>query len=348
MNKAVSNKITNINFILTVLVVIIHCDCMVYANNNSVFFQGSNWINEFVSTICNVAVPSFFAISSFLFFRNFDNSKYKEKIKSRFKSLVIPYLFWSIVFLIYTIIILNIPSIAEMNNDNIKPVGNNLFSIILNNIIIDSYDGPLWYVRFLIVFAILSPLFYLVIKKLKRKNLILISIFFIVNILFNISYSNIFYWIPLYYLSAYLAINYHDKLLKFDVNILKYKKIFYIGFLIFAIFITFFKEIYILNYFYRMISPLIIYLICSSPSFEREPCKFAKYSFLIYCTHYAINVVIKRIIIIILGNNPLFILILRLITCTITVIVISLIANFIKKIFPKFYNIITGSRGVNA
>lgn len=57
----------------------------------------------FISRIlASVAVPLFFFISGYLFFfrTTFSVDVYKKKLKSRIKTLLIPYLFWNFVVLV--------------------------------------------------------------------------------------------------------------------------------------------------------------------------------------------------------------------------------------------------------
>src|ERR671932_1197046 len=51
-------------------------------------------------------VHFFFILSGFLFFQNFNLSlnSYLEKLKSRFRTLLVPYLFWNLVVLAIAII----------------------------------------------------------------------------------------------------------------------------------------------------------------------------------------------------------------------------------------------------
>lgn len=343
MNSKLSNKITNITFLLTVLVVIIHCDCMPYAASDSSMFAFSNCLNNIFSVICDIAVPSFFTISAFLFFKNFKISKYKDKLKSMFKSLIIPYLLWSFIFLIYTVIIFKISALNSMT-DSLKPLGNNIFSILINNVILDSYDGPLWYVFTLIVFVFLAPIFDFIIRKFKKKSIALIPIMIGIILAFQFPYSGIVYWIPLYFLSAYLTINYYDKIINYDFIIFKYKKFLYLLFVCLILIVSFYRENYIINFLYKFISPIFIYLISKNKLFEKRPINIAKYSFFIYCSHYAVNVILKRLTILLIGNNPLLMLPLRFVTCLVTILFIYAIALFLKKLFPKFLNILLGGR----
>ena len=65
----ISKKITLLNIILSLLIVIYHADCkraISYDDIDIMFL-----ISTAISTFINLAVPTFFLISSFLFYRNF-------------------------------------------------------------------------------------------------------------------------------------------------------------------------------------------------------------------------------------------------------------------------------------
>lgn len=126
----------------------------------------------YVSQRCigDVAVPAFFAISGYLFYncKEFDLFIYKSKIKRRVKSLLLPYILWNSLFLIYTWLIYMI----------YPPVIQSLTSFFENFDIasfLNSYWGvngspflsPFWFIRDLIVLALLSYPLYFIIRKLK-------------------------------------------------------------------------------------------------------------------------------------------------------------------------------------
>ena len=100
------NKITYANFIWAVLVMFLHSrNVEKYMSVAGTFVPGMEY---FISlTLGNLAVPSFFLVSAYLFFRNYSKSRILEKWKSRFYSLVIPFLIWNLlyyfVFLILTL-----------------------------------------------------------------------------------------------------------------------------------------------------------------------------------------------------------------------------------------------------
>lgn len=155
-----SKKITNINVILTLLIVFMHSECLSYLNAPNEFIK---LLIHGLLVITNVAVPTFFAISAYLFFKNYDNSKYWSKLKSRINSLVIPYFLWSTIFLIFFFVISKMPLFNSFDG-SYTPIENN-FLFFIKSIALAEYDGVLWYVQVLFIFVIISPLIYWICKK---------------------------------------------------------------------------------------------------------------------------------------------------------------------------------------
>ena len=89
-----SKKLSIISFFLIILVVLLHAQML----------SLSSGVNKIIQTIITqeitrIAVPLFFSISGFLFFRNYKtpfNVFYIKKLNSRIRSILIPYLLTSI------------------------------------------------------------------------------------------------------------------------------------------------------------------------------------------------------------------------------------------------------------
>ena len=164
-------KIANIQFVLSILIVVIHANS-VFINmpgSDLNYVYGANWASFiqlfFSEGIARIAVPLFFIISGYLFFNNFDGSikEYGKKLKRRVFSLVIPYLFWSAFTFFGFFFAQKIPGIGEYfstRNETSLSI-----KVLFDNIIISSYNSPLWYVRYLIVFSVLSILVFHIVKK---------------------------------------------------------------------------------------------------------------------------------------------------------------------------------------
>lgn len=138
-------------------VVAIHCNISRSAAEQCLCWAA--WFVNFLSKdVFGGCVPVFFMLSGFLFFRNCDILSwhtYKRKVKSRIKTLLVPYLLWN--FIGSLIFLCNAPSDWWMD---IASVGRYMLGYVWG---IGSggeypYDFVLWFVRNLIVFSFIAPI----------------------------------------------------------------------------------------------------------------------------------------------------------------------------------------------
>lgn len=161
ISKLSSDTIEWLRFVCATFVVFIHAsggDAKSYDNS---FYD---FLRIFLSEgICLVAVPSFFLISGYLFFQKLDNyniGKYKQKIKNRLKTLLVPYIIWNI--LAYVVFVLtNITHGIGMN----ESWGRVSYGSLWNAHGGLPFNNPLWFVRDLMVLCLLAPLIYFAIKR---------------------------------------------------------------------------------------------------------------------------------------------------------------------------------------
>lgn len=192
-DELLSKTITCLRFPLSVGVVFIHF----YFLNDGIRSAGIRYqldypewfriIQDFFSQVLpRIAVPMFFLISGFLFFHHTDFNKqaYLKKLKSRARTLLLPYFVWNTLFLLYTLSILvkqMLPSLFPRAHEvlvNVTPSAIlNAFWIYREKVIVDPLfppdltkefypiDVPFWFVRDLIVMVIVSPLLFWLIKR---------------------------------------------------------------------------------------------------------------------------------------------------------------------------------------
>jgi fucose 4-O-acetylase-like acetyltransferase len=120
-----------------------------------------------------VRVPLFFFISGFLFFRNIDGfskHNYLQKLKNRGRTLLIPYLFWILAVLLVYYIARHTPVLAAWFNGTVEYN----FQYVLESLWgmrneTSSFYYPFvtqfWFIRDLMVAAVLTPVIYIYIKK---------------------------------------------------------------------------------------------------------------------------------------------------------------------------------------
>ena len=220
--KLLSKTIDWLRFPLIVMVVFIHNPGIgdIPKSISLITDEGlstSDFLNltrmAFTKVIPTIAVPSFFLISGYLFFKQkeiLNMHAYKEKITKRFHTLLIPYILWNIIYLLMPFLIhyglgwhnpIHYTQLEEYISsvDWLRWIWD--FSFI-NKYDVENWAGiirdftypinfPLWYVRDLMVICLLTPVIYWTLKKLGIGAIITLSILYILGIWPNIHGLNI-------------------------------------------------------------------------------------------------------------------------------------------------------------
>lgn len=186
--KELQSKVIDLlHFPLIVAVVFIHGVGKDIFNNFN-FIPSNDFIlltNLTTNGICRIAVPLFFLISGYLFFAKKWNMRiYKEKLKRRVHSLLIPYLLFNLIGLIIIgAFQLIVPEMISGNYKTVPEYG--LIDFLLAFWKMDKMNipfvAPLWFIRNLMVVMLLSPLIYWGIKKLGGWFVLLFLISWYVN-----------------------------------------------------------------------------------------------------------------------------------------------------------------------
>lgn len=176
-----------VSYLCAILVVLIHTT-QVEANYNINAYSGMYEVLRFFQfDLSAVAVPMFFVISGFLFFRNYSHARYFTKLKDRIKTLFVPYILWNTLYLFYNIITTKL-----LGN---YFVGRKQYYISLQNIFtsIFLYKGNehFWFVFDLIVFTIISPILYEMIKKKTSGAIAILGLIILQH--FGVGYEGIFF-----------------------------------------------------------------------------------------------------------------------------------------------------------
>lgn len=206
--KIVRNKITLLSFICSFFVIFAHTrNVETYGiDANSMGLAHIVWgLETFLSEIMPIAIPTFFFLSGFLFFRTFELEKMLEKYKSRIKSILVPYLIWCTIYYLYFVILTNAPIISNYMSSEpyVFSVKNWIMALW-----IDSYY-TLWFLKNLICFIAVTPIIFVLIKNWKYvpAGTVVLSLLFLNSVFHFITFPE---GIEVYSLGSYLAINHKD------------------------------------------------------------------------------------------------------------------------------------------
>lgn len=369
MGSRKNAKIANIQFILSILVVLIH-SMTVFINlpgSETQYIYGKNittFIQIFIGDgISRVAVPLFLILSGYLFYKNFDGSlsSYKYKLKRRCISLVIPYLFWSTVTFFAFYFAQKIPAIAPYFST--RNAGELSLKVFIENVIINSYNSPLWFCRYLIVFTILSVFFYYIAKRIPIILLVVTIYGWLIGFPghLDIRMDALFF----YSLGAVIAVHYNKwkKLLSVIWNENNRKKVIFSLFIIWMILLVCRTVHYcaqspemMLNGTYDKFVLITgnIGIIVGVPAFWglydlifKETTKIwnlSAYSFLIFVCHHPLVNTLKKLIMKIIGVSE-FTSILTYFAASFISIGLIIFAGWVtKKYFNRIWRFVSGGR----
>lgn len=151
----------------------------------------------------SIIVPCFFLFSGYLFFyhKDFNSGVYKQALKKRARTLLLPFLLWNFIAILWELkcFVPGISAFFRPMQVEFTPIRllNTLFCNLPNTGIFiypDStsaatevfpIDTPLWYIRELMIMVILTPIIYWVVKKCKGWGLAVLGILWGVSNLFK-------------------------------------------------------------------------------------------------------------------------------------------------------------------
>ncbi len=295
--------------------------------------------------VCTVAVPMFFFISGYMFYRNVRTIKdvVAKQIK-RIKTVLVPFLAWSSFYFLFYLIGSHVFSF----NTNVDTD----FFGILKGIIFYKYTFPMWYMFQLCVYIALAPLLFYILKS-KLVSAILLVISFITG-MFIISSMDVnlgefsrsifqFEFFSYYFLGCILARTEEwSKCIKNFVQKIPFWILVFL-FLILSFFESLFFDEIINSFNKRIFVPVafitflgLVIRVCNNRKFSKLPVP----TMFIYGVHSFVGIVLGRIVFSHLDLPVLLHFVLGFVSTTI----VSILLGKILKIIPPIYKIFTGNR----
>lgn len=349
MNNLISNKIKYIYWFLTLGMVMYHARWLDYFNIeylNVIDRKLLTFYFRFAEHIGTVCMTFFFFMSAFWFYKGINSNKdILIKCKKRLKTLLIPFLLWTIILGLY-----------KIANSEISLAFNKIFYYLFESPV----AGPLWYILGLLILQFLSPILILF-KKNKKLTTALFSIgityvflrnFNIIPHIFSFKnwwwYNNLIHYLPAYLIGAYIGLYFPGLLIE-----KKYEKkshtVMGIGLLIICFFLWHYFNDYRFILIYALVELLGIWLMLKPSVFKRTIPMFLSCEFYVFALHNPILIPkTKQWLISVLGNTKLSgieVVFVKTFQILLILLLSCVIRFLIRKLLPKIVDQnLTGGR----
>ncbi len=345
-------KLAGYSALLSILVVMIHTQntgiyCISPASSS--FDKIVYYLQQFISgDIARIGVPAFFMFSGLLFYRDFDFSKYPQKMKSRFFSLMIPYLAWNF-FRFALFYGLGKFGIVE----DVLHISRVVFTPenFLEGVFLYKYNLGYWFMYQLILYTLLCPLIYILLKKKWVGILSLITLFvlFCTDLLGDISIhvfhkkfiqiDGLFY----YMLGAYIGMHRFD-LVNANSKLTKWLAVG--GMLLGQIFFILFHHtpFLVFHISFCTISAISSWYLFDCFSKKTWPVAITSITFFIYSAHGTILEFVQAFDNVMFPANAVTALLEYLLLPVVTFFLLVLISKFMKRYTKRLWKVVNGGR----
>ena len=310
-------------------------------------------LNDLYTIVLPSMVSTLFIISGYFFFRTLsdkgvNNSFFINKYKRRVNTLLIPYILWNCIAIIMLYIKFNIIEKTPLSLvdclsgfwDFTQRTGS------------DPANGPLWYVRDLMVVTLLSPFIYLLTKNRKVAHIyiLVLSVLYATDISIPVAgfSGDAFLFFSV---GAYIAIH------KLDLTRISNKTgvVALILYIPSQLFFNRFEDsfqyvhtIYLILCLIKITATFYLVSLLFRKKILKQTPVLSKISFLLYALH---GVIITPIVIILLrltgySENPYVLLGIYLVILFVIISGTFVLYNILVKFTPKIAKIITGNRGI--
>lgn len=336
MTQYLSNKLTVLYTVLIVMVVYIHSS-YIEANQYDIarFLQ-----NLTGGGICRIANCLFFCISGYLFARNIHSvNDIWPKLLKRTRTLLLPYLLWNIIFVLWYVVIENLPGISAFSNTPVveayssQSVGETLYSLF-----IAPAAFQLWFLRDLMVMLLFTPLLWWIARKQ-----------WIVALVLALASTFVYAWLIYFWLGIIIAVKQWDienyRRPKMAVFI---SALIYVGY---AIYIAWGGiSARVVEVFVNIVGLYLVWSLYDIAARGRYLADkglwkyLCGYSFFIYCFHEPAFNVIKKLALAVCGTSEPVLIFFYYVNPWLMVLAAVAVAKILQRMTPNIYKILTGGR----
>ncbi|MER2999576.1 acyltransferase [Pontibacter populi] len=180
VNAHLGFKIRLLSLVAMILVVYVHAytlDLNGYAGALTDQKNYNTFVQDFISQgVARVATPLFFTVSGFLFFIGFkpEPDTILQKYRKRISSLLIPFVLWSAFGIVLYYVLQQFPFISPyFPNRIIRDMSTDQLLVTL---LLDPIPYQLWFLRDLMLMALLAPVIWWLVKYLQQSFLAVLAI----------------------------------------------------------------------------------------------------------------------------------------------------------------------------
>lgn len=322
-----------------------------------------SFFQYFISNgLCKVAVPFFFTISGYLFFINLQPKfmGFVRKMGSRIRTLLIPYLLWTILGLIFLYLTQLIPALVDCFDRGI--VSSYVTKDYITAILFRPIPFQLWFLNDLIKYVILTPIIYFLVKKLSFVPLIPFIIAWVLELnLCIINNEGILFFM----IGALLAVKKIKANRKSNIVLISITAVLWIGLLVYKTILAYDSpvivwyiqdQVYTIPYIFFMqklceiLGMFTVWfgydLLIGELQDSSKLLRFTPYTFSIFAGHEPCMNILYNALLKYLDNSYFTSFIIYIFIPIITISLLILIAMLLKKYLKPVYNVLTGGRGV--
>ena len=347
-NERLSVAITWLRFPLIFLIIMLHCYSVQRLDGDhetyfKVLYPFSLWLGE-------TGVPAYFFISGYLFFLS--KKSYGKKLKDRIHTLLIPYILWNLLLLLFYLIVYALGHPLIIFKTNIADYNwVDYIRVFWDRGEFDNGNSapilcPLWYIRNLLVMSILSPILYYIIRYVREIFLIIVATCWMMT------NNNAFtpQTILFFCLGGYFSISYINPL----KMVTEWKGLFLTLTCLFAIADIFVHvtigtpfnlQIHRMSLLFNIPALFILADWMNRHGNNKSQSFLSQSAFIVFCIHYPIVLVLRKICIIAFANVTDSIHIPLYFLCVILATALSISFYWVLvTFFPRAKSILTGNR----
>ncbi len=345
-------KLLSYSAFLSILVILIHTENLgnfSVSPNQSVFEKFVYYFERLISgDIAKIGVPSFFMFSGILFYRDFNFSKYPQKMKNRFFSLIIPYLLWnlfrfSLFYLLGKFHV--VEDVLHINRVVFTPEN------FLEGVFLYKYNLGYWFMYQLILYTLLCPVIYVLLKNKPVAIVTLGAVFLLFcadaagNLSMNVFHQKFIQIDGLFYymLGGFVGMHYFDAVNKKEKQI---KRLAVLGVVLGQAFFVLFQvtQALVFHILFCTVSAVSFWFLFDSVITKPLPKNITTITFFIYSAHGTILEFFQAANQLIFPVTPVTALFEYLLLPVITLALLVALSMLLKRYAGGIWKLMNGSR----